>query len=312
MDRIKKIVSDVLKPSILIILFTDLAAVPLLIVALNYFSETHPVSLAAYLLSAYALTVTIVNFGRIHLRSKELLTGDELAFVRWIKKTMRRHKYTRLYLESKDFRAEIALYAGLAVNIVFACLNGAAGITSRSPWAVSIGVYYLFLGLIRFVMMLGVHKRNRYELEYRQRKLYEYTKYRLCGIMLIILNLAMSGMAVQMIWQNKANEYSQTMVIASAAYTFYCFIAAIVNVVSFRRRDNAILSAAKLLSMTAALMSMYSLQTSMLHTFSNGDDENYRRTMNIITGGVVTAGVLLISVFMVVKGTKKIREYSGT
>ncbi len=309
MDRFKALLLKLLRPSVKAVLLIDILAMPLVIAALSLHKSADPLSLSAYLLSAYALTVTVINFKRTVHRIKGLVKGDELALVRGIKGLMRKNKYTKRYLESKDFRAEVSLYTGLAINLFFACFKGATGASERSAWEFSLGVYYFFLAAIRFTIMLGVLKRNRSELPYSQRKLYEYKKYRLCGGMVMVLNLAVSGMAIQMIWQNKANEYSQTQVIASAAFTFYCFISAIAKVVSFRKRDNAILSAARSLSLIAALMSMFSLQTSMLRAFSKGNDGSFRRTMNTVTGISVLTLVLGIATFMIVIGTKKIREY---
>ncbi|MBR1393275.1 MAG: hypothetical protein IJ561_05510 [Ruminococcus sp.] len=303
MNRLKAL----LHPPVRLIILIDILSIPLVIIALKKLESTNPVSLAAYFISAYALTVTVINFGRLKDRLKELATGDELALVRGIKALMRRNKYTRRYLESRDFRAETALYAGLAVNMFYAVFKGVTGAMYSSPWLWSMGIYYLFLGGIRFFLMRGVRAEKRIE-EDKQSRLHELKTYRLCGAMMMVLDLAVGGMAVQMIWQNKANEYSQAAVIISAAFTFYCFILAIYNAVSFRKRDSAVLSAAKNLSLTGALMSMFSLQTSMLHTFGNNDSDSYRRIMNSVTGGIVIAAVIAIATYMIIRGTYKINE----
>lgn len=311
MEKLKALAAKLFKPSVRIIVIADISAMPLTIYALSSLTPMHPLSLIAYLLSSYALTVTIINLKRVIRRIKALATGDELAIVRAVKGLMRKNKYTRLYLESRDFRAEAALYTGLVINMLFALFKGVTGITNSSAWLFSFGVYYLFLGIIRFMIMLGVQKRNNSALEYSEIKLYEYKKYRLCGALIMALNIAMAGMAVQMITQNKANEYSQAVVIGSAAFTFYCFISSVANVVSFRRRDNAILSAAKDLNMIGALMSMYSLQTSMLYTFSKSGEDSFRRIMNTVTGIAVLTSALGIATYMIIKGTKMVHKYKN-
>ena len=308
MEKLKALAARLFKPSVGIIVTIDILAMPLTIYALSSLAPMHPLSLIAYLLSSYALTVTIINLKRVIRRIKELATGDELAIVRAVKGLMRKNKYMGRYLESRDFRAEVALYTGLVINMLFALFKGVTGITNRSAWLFSFGVYYLFLGIIRFIIMLGVHKRNNFDLEISERKLYEYKKYRLCGALIMVLNIAMAGMAIQMIVQNKANEYSQAVVIGSAAFTFYFLLSSIANVISFRRRDNAILSAAKDLNMIGALMSMYSLQTSMLYTFSKSGEDSFRRIMNTATGIAVLTAVLGIATYMIIKGTKMIHK----
>ncbi|MBQ8922749.1 MAG: hypothetical protein IJ060_11450 [Oscillospiraceae bacterium] len=296
-----------LRPPVRVILITDLIAAPAVIFALNRLDSQHPLALAAYLLSAYALTVTVISFRRIIRRLRILLAGDELAVIRSIKAEIRKHKYTRLYLESREFRAEAGLYAGLAVNLLYAAFKGVTGALAGSPWLGSMGIYYLFLGTIRFALMRGVRRAPGGSTA--AVKLHEYRVYRRCGIRMLGLNLAVAGMAVQMIRQNKANDYTRVTVIITAAYTFYSFILSLYNAVSFRKRDNAILSAAKNLALTGACISMLSLQTSMLHVFGSGEDPRFRRTMNSVTSATVIAAVLCIAIAMIVTGTKKSAYY---
>ena len=286
-----------------LILLLDLIAAPLIVYALSSLSETHPISLAAYLISAYALTVTAVNFKGIVRRLRELAKGDELALVRGVKALMRRNRYTARYLESREFRAETALYAGLCFDLLYAAIKGGSGLYYHSAWLISIGIYYLVFALIRFFLTRRV-KASRTASD----KQNEWRTYRTCGVMLFAMNITMGGMAVQMVKQNKANQYSQTLVILSAAYTFYIFTLAIVNVVRFHRKISVILSASKIVAFVGAVMSMYSLQTAMLATFSDGTDDDFRRTANSMTGIAVAAITLTAAVYMIVKGTLALRR----
>ncbi|MBR1422420.1 MAG: hypothetical protein IJ571_03100 [Ruminococcus sp.] len=305
---LRKMIHKLFKPPLKVLLTVDIIAFPLVIYALKKLSCEHPVALAAYFISAYALVISIINFKRIKDRVKALIKGDELRPVRAIKAFMRRYKYTRLYLESMDFRAEAGLYLGLVINLFYAVFKVVTGAIYDSAWLWSIGIYYLFLGGIRFFLMRGQRRKNNL-ISGTEIKLHEYKTYRLCGCLMMILDIAVGGMAVQMIWQNKANEFSQAAVIISAAYTFYLFVLAIYNVVSFHKRDNAILSAAKDLALTGAVMSMFSLQTSMLHAFGSADEESFRRMMNTVTGSVVMAIVLAIATYMIINGTRKTELY---
>lgn len=304
----KKALDKILRPPLKLIVITDIIAIPLVIYALAFLKDDSAISYAAYFLSAYALVVTVVSFKRLTRRIRELLTGDELHIVRSIKALMRRNRITRRYLESRDFRAEVSLYISLAINLFYAAFKGLSGVHYSSAWLVSIGFYYLALSAIRFMLMRSERVRKGQGSDART-KLHEYRAYRLCGCMMMVLDLTVAGMSVQMIWQDRAYEYSQTVVIISAAYTFYSFISAITNVVSFRRRDNAILSAAKDLNMSGAVMSMFILQAAMIHTFDDSGS-SFPRVANSITGGCVLVIILAIATFMIINGTKKIKQYS--
>lgn len=283
------------------VVITDISALILTVFALKELPPADPISVFAYLLSSYALVTTVINFKPMIRRAKQLVTGDELAVVRNIKLKMRAHETTRSYLEEKDFRAEVSLRSGLCVNLFYAVLKWSSGLYYHSAWLISVGVYYLIFALIRFVLL----KNNRSSDSSERSRI---KAYRSCGIMLFAMNAAMGGMAVQMVIYDRANQYSKTLVILSAAYTFYMFTLAIVNMVKFSRSKNRILTAAKDMSFVGAAMSMFSLQTSMLATFSGDNERYFRRLMNSLMGGAVTITVLVISLFMIWRGTRELKK----
>ena len=295
-------------PPAKVLLVIDLSTVVLLIFALGFPQFAGYSAYVIYLFSAYALTATLIGIKRLAGYIKLMIRQDRFPPARWLKVLMHKNKYTARYLDDKDFRAEISLYAGLAVNLLYGVFKGATGAFYGSPWLWSMGIYYLALGGIRFMLMRSIGKQIRTE-DAAAVKLHEYKTYRRCGIMMMLMNITVAGLAIQMIWQNKANEYSRTVVIISAAYTFYSFILAFVNMISFRKRNNAILSAAKDLTFCGAVMSMLSLQTSMLYAFDEGRSD-FRQMFNGITGGFVIAIVLGISTYMIINGTKKIKMLS--
>ena len=297
-------------PPNIAIIISDIIAIPLLITALVFFSSTDPISIVAYLVSTYALIVSVVGLKRLINHTRQLVQDDKLKVIVLFRRLMHKNKYTGLYLDSKDFRAEVSLYGGLACNLFFATFKVASGIHDRSVWLISIGFYYLALAAVRFMLMYSVRfkKRDRDE---KLQKYREYKAYRLCGSMMMFLNLTIAGISIQMIWQNEVTLSSQIAVIITAVYTFYFFISGIINVVSFRKSNNAILLAAKDLAMTGAVMSMFTLQNTMLHTFGGADDNKFRMIMNLITGGFVLIIALGIASFMIISGTKKLNYYKN-
>lgn len=90
-------------------------------------------------------------------------------------------------------------------------------------------------------------------------------------------------------------------------YTFYITISAIINVIKYRSHGSPVMSAAKVISLTAALVSMLSLETAMLARFGNNETA-FRRMMLGISGGVVCAFVLAMAVYMIVRSTKQLKK----
>lgn len=305
MKKFKDMIFKILFPPVWIIVLSSLIGFPLVIISLVFLSSTNPISYLSYVLSAYALTVLCANFPRAKRRCKELIHGDEVKAIVSFRRFMNRYKYTSMYLNDKEFRAKISLYTGLGINCFYALFKCGTGIMFRSAWLWAIGIYYVMLSAIRFMLLRNVRITDKKE-HTLERKIHEYRSARLCGIMMLALNMAMSGMTVQMIWQNRGYEYKGYIIYISAMYAFYCFINAVVNVVKFARINNAILSSAKILSLAGALMSMFALQTAMFSAFGGG--EKFQRLMNTITGGAVCLIVTGMAVFMIVRSNRNLKS----
>lgn len=306
MKKFKDIMLQILFPHAWIIVLSSLIGFPAVIISLALLSKTNPICYVSYVLSAYALTVLCANFSRVKRRCKELVHGDEVWVIVFFRRFMNRYKYTSMYLNDREFRARISLYSGLAVNMFYAVFKCATGAIFRSAWLWAIGIYYVMLSAIRFTLLRNVRITDKKE-HTLKRKMHEYKSARLCGIMMLALNVAMTGMTVQMIWRNRGYEYKGYMIYVSAMYAFYCFINAAVNVVKFAKINNPILSSAKILSLAGALMSMFALQTAMFSAFDTSGAE-YQRLMNTITGGVVCTLVLCMAVFMIVWSNKNMKS----
>lgn len=305
MKKFKNIVFKLLFPPVWIIILSSLIGFPAVIISLIFLSKTNPICYVSYILSAYALTVLCANFPRARRRCKELIHGDEVKVIVSFRRLLNRYKYTSMYLNDREFRARVSLYSGLAINMFYAVFKCATGAMFHSAWLWAIGIYYVMLSAIRFTLLRNVRITDKKE-HTLERKVHEYKSARLCGIMMLALNIAMTGMTVQMIWRNRGYEYKGYMIYISAMYAFYCFINAAANVVKFAKINNPILSSAKILSLAGALMSMFALQTAMFSAFGNG--ENYQRLMNTITGGVVCTMVLCMAVFMIVWSNRNLKS----
>lgn len=279
MDRLKKIINRLLFPHIILELVLIVFSAVMLIYTFVYGYEDTPVAYITYLISAYAMTVFVISIVQLTKKGGSVVKSNP---------------YAARYLSDRELRAEISLAASTLVNILYASFRIVSGILYHSVWSGAMGGYYIVLSLIRIILMRNVKKSVNQS----------WHSYRLCGILMLLLNVAMAGMAVQMIWQNKSYSYPGTMIFVSAMYTFYSFTIAIVNIIKFRRLNNPVLSAAKMLNFAGALMSMFALQTAMFVQFGGADD--YRQIMNCITGISVCAAVLFMAVFMIIRASGKI------
>lgn len=119
---------------------------------------------------------------------------------------------------------------------------------------------------------------------------------------------ALTGIVTLMVYENSGFEYPGILIYVMALYAFYAIIMAVRNVLRFRKYGSPVMSAAKAISLTAALVSMLSLETAMLTQFGAADAPMLRRIMTASTGAGISMIVLGMAVFMIVKATKQMRQ----
>ena len=90
-------------------------------------------------------------------------------------------------------------------------------------------------------------------------------------------------------------------------YTFYAVISAVFNIIKYRKYNSPVLSAAKAISFTTALVSVLSLQTAMLTLFGEEGDM-MRQKYNGITGACICVIILIISVYMFVNANRELNK----
>lgn len=190
------------------------------------------------------------------------------------------------------------------INTAYAVFNFFSGWCNNSPWFMSVGGYYLLLCIIRFFLLKVADSAGKKFAD--ERMAFELKIYRLVGVIMFIVNIDMSVMAVQMIWQGGGTVHSDIMTIAMATFTFYYLTVAIINLQKYRKTTQPINSAAKMLNFACALMSIFTLQSAMISAF--GNDELFRQRMNIATGCAVFILVFGLAIYMIRRANKLLKE----
>lgn len=201
------------------------------------------------------------------------------------------------------FTPENSIFISAFINTAYAVFNFFIGWRNNSLWFISVGGYYLLLCLIRFFLLKVAESANKKDAD--KRIIFELKIYRIVGVVMFIVNIAMSVMAVQLIWQNGGTVHSDIMTIAMATFTFYYLTVAIINLQKYRKTTQPINSASKMLNFACALMSMFTLQTAMISAF--GNDEAFQQHMNTATGCAVFVLVFGLAVYMVRRANKLLK-----
>ena len=119
---------------------------------------------------------------------------------------------------------------------------------------------------------------------------------------MLVLNTALIAMIAQMILTDARPEYPVNIIFINAAYSIFLIALAVNNVVKYRRFKSPILSAVKAIGFLASLVSILMFQTTLLEYF--GENTEFIRRMDTVTGAGVAAVIIIIAVDMIRKGTK--------
>ena len=137
----------------------------------------------------------------------------------------------------------------------------------------------------------------------------ELVKYRACGWIFLTMNLALSLIIFFMLYWNRTFEHHMITAIAMATYTFTAFTVAIVNVVKYKKYNSPVFSASKAISFAAACVSMLTLTSTLLTTFSNGSMDAFSQKMMLGAVGFTVSGVVVtMAIYMIFVATKKLKE----
>ena len=193
-----------------------------------------------------------------------------------------------------------------ALNIAYAVCNGVLGIVSLSVWYGALAAYYVFLSAIRCGALLrwqNAKKRCGGAPPEAER----WKIYRMCGLLLIILELALTAAVTEMVLSENPSAHTEITAIASAAYAFYKITLAIYNMIKARRLRDPLLQSFRNINLTDALVSLLALQTTMTAVFSDGTDLSMR-ALNAVTGFTVCAVTVGMGVWMIVRTNKPLKK----
>ena len=204
------------------------------------------------------------------------------------------------YLSDVRFRTDVNLYRSIVINALYIVLKLFLGIYYNAYWFVALAVYYVLLVAMRLAL---VARRGKEALTVRQ----EWRRYRVCGIVLLVMNQALMGIVIYMVRDARGFRYPGYLIYAMAAYSFYAVTQSIVQMVKFRRHGSPLLSAAKAINFVAALVSILALETAMLAEFG-GDDEAFRTVMTGATGGGVCVIVIGMAIYMIIRAGKNLKQ----
>ncbi len=285
----KKLGKALLFPHIAIMILLVPIATVLLVGSMVFVGTESVIAYISYVLAAYTLTVWCFKLPTL------------ISFLKTFKNE---NKYARRWQDDTRLRVNVSLYGSLAWNALYGIFQLWLGFYHHTFWFYSLGGYYICLSIMRFVLVK--HTRKYAPGEKMQTEL---VKYRACGIVFLVMNLALALIIFFMVYWNRTFEHHMITAITMAAYTFTAFTMAIVNMVKYKKYNSPVFSASKAISFAAACVSMLTLTSTMLTTFNDGTmDAITQKIMLGSIGAAVSITVVAMAIYMIVHGTMKLKN----
>ena len=285
----KKLGKALLFPHIVIMIILVPIATVLLVGSMCFVGTESPIAIVSYVVAAYTLTVWCVKIPHL---------------IRFFKNLKNENKYVRIWHDDARLRLSITLYGSLIWNALYGIFQLWLGFYHHTFWFYSLGAYYICLAVMRLFLVKHIRRYAPAE-----KMVDELKKYRACGVVFLFMNLALTLIIFFMIYWNRTFEHHMITAIAMAAYTFTALTAAIVNVIKYRKYNSPVISASKAISFAAALVSMLTLESTMLTAFGKGTMTELERNLMLgATGGVISLLIVSMAIYMITVGTKKLKQ----
>lgn len=288
----KKILHTIFFPhTIFIFLMFNFTSAGLIYIFWNHL-EKHLLAIVFYVIAFYTLVLVCLRVPSI---VKNTRTG------------IYKNRYAKAYLTDEDLRMRINMYRGLLINFCFATFKIIFGFIYDSSWLFAMAGYNVILSIMRFVVIFRSQAKGFTEEEKRRRGLESYY---VCGWLVLLLNIAVSVIIFMVIFQKQTIEYHMIVTIALAAFTFYSFTIAIINMVKYHKQRNPVYAAVKRIDMVKSIVSVFTLQVAMLTSFSGAGTEHTVDTklMNTLTGIGVMIAINTIGAFMIYGAKQEFKE----
>ena len=288
----KKIGRKLLLPPIWLMgILVIASAAALTLIFVRGMEQTIP-AYAVYVLAFYTLIIVTV-FCSLSLPKRW----------RTVKQKLYSHPFGSRYLTDRVYRTNVSLSASFMISMLYVGINLWSWYLMKSYWFVVLAVYYGIMAVMRFLLVRYVRIQK-----IGTSMLGEWKRARICACILLLINLSLSGAVLMILYQSKGYDYPGIMIYVMALYTFYALTMSIVDIVKYRKLGSPVMSTAKIVSLSAALVSLLNLESAMFAQFGGDLAPEHQRIFIILTGAGVSISIVTLSVILIVNANKEIRR----
>ena len=278
-------------PVLLMVILVIISAVALTLIFVKGMEESIPAYIV-YVLAFYTLTVVTIFCAMV--LPKQYST---------IKQKIYDNPLGNRYMTDRAFRTGLSLSVSFLISMLYVGINLWSWYMLHSWWFMVLAVYYVIMAVMRYLLVRYVRIQK-----IGTDILSEWKRSRICAYILLLINLSLSGAVLMILYQHRGYDYPGMMIYVMAMYTFYALTMSIVDIVKYRKMGSPIMSTAKIVSLSAALVSMLNLETAMFAQFGTDMAQQDQNLMIMLTGAGISITVVTLSVILIVKATIEIRR----
>lgn len=236
-----------------------------------------------YGLSAYGLTALCLKLPCAVRKEKD-----------WVK----RHPKVESILRNKELHFALELYLEQFINFAYGIFKIASGVIAGSAWIGADGIYNFTQAFIQLFQILRRRKPGTITKQWKS--------YRFCGVLILLMHLTLIGIVFQMVNWNRVEESGEIMIIATAAFAFYKFISAFIDLAKDRKHIHPVDSSVRMLELSQAIFAIFSLQAGLLHTFGTG--ESWEQPLNLAVGCTVCLLTVAMGIYMIRRANRELKK----
>ena len=240
-----------------------------------------------YGLSAYSLTALCVKLP---------------AAIRKTRDWMKNHPSVEGLLKNQEMHFKLELYFEQFINFAYGIFKIISGVIVGSAWIGADGIYNFVQALIQLFQILRRKKPGTLEKQWRS--------YRFCGVLILLMHLTLIGIVFQIVNWNRVEESGEIMIIATAAFAFYKFISAFIDLAKDRKHTHPVDSSVRMLELSQSFFAIFSLQAGLLHTFGTG--ESWEHWLNLAVGCTVCLLTVAMGIYMIRRANREILKLQET
>ena len=213
---------------------------------------------------------------------------------------LNKNRYTRILLKNYGYRTFMFSTCTFIINLAYVVLMGVFGIVAGSAWYISMASFYAVLAFMKGSVF---YSKRKYNTQVKKAKVYK-----LCGILLIVLTLIFAGLSVLIYTSNMSFKYAGLMIYVVASFTFFTFGLAVYNLFKAKRQDNLYIQSLRNINFAKSLVSLFVLQIALIQAFSPKGPMLDLGFVHSISGLGVSALILILGIFMIVKANKTLKN----